>query len=105
MKRHLVKVVPKFNIGNNKLYTCNICQQSFSVRSHLSQHKKSAVHLQKKKNKNSDSYNVNSCGEINYSVNIKEENSEEESVDDSEGIFIKAEDIKVELKYEKSLDD
>ena len=90
-----------------KLFSCEICQSSFSNNSKLTRHKKTILHLQKQEYiKNLSNY-VN-CDEAIKVEAIKEEMFEEESVEDSfcggDGIIIKADDIKVEIKENGCVD-
>ena len=75
------------------LYSCEVCKKSFSSTSYLVKHNKTATHLNtkkfrenKKKSVNKDSTsnldNYFECGESFKVESIKEEISEDESVDD-----------------------
>ena len=98
-----------------KLYSCDVCQKSYSQSSKLSKHNKSAAHNEKMKSNNRIILITQSsfvdCGESIKTEDIKKEINEEEGVDDPLIIHQKTEnsniceDIKEEVKEEESVDD
>ena len=84
------------------LYSCEVCKKSFSSTSYLVKHNKTAVHLNTKKFRENTKKSVNKdstsnldnyieCGESFKVESMKEEISEDESVDDPISIDQKAE--------------
>ena len=69
-----------------KPYSCDVCQKSFAQSSGLSQHNKTAAHIERMKSKNINisptQSNFIDCGESIKEEDIKKEINEEESVDD-----------------------
>jgi uncharacterized Zn-finger protein len=70
-----------------KPYSCDVCQKSYSQSSGLSNHNKTAAHIERTKSKNTNNPITQSsfvdCVESIKEEDIKEEVKEEESVDDS----------------------
>ena len=71
---------------NDKSYSCDVCQTSYTTQSVLILHNKTAAHLKRKESLNiysSNSHNeLIDCGEVVKVEDIKEEMNEVESVDD-----------------------
>jgi uncharacterized Zn-finger protein len=67
-------------------FSCDVCQKSYSQSNALSQHNKTAAHMEKIKSNNTNIPPTQSsfvdCGETVKVEDIKEEMNEEESVDD-----------------------
>ena len=72
---------------NDKLYSCDVCQTTYTTQSVLILHNKTAAHLKRKESLNLSSSTSHTdfidCGEVVKVEDIKEEiKEEEESVDD-----------------------
>ena len=97
-----------------KPYSCDVCQKSYSRSSGLINHNKTAIHIEKIKNRNTNlpltHSSIVDCNEAIKEEDIKKEINEEESVDDPLSIHQDieksnvCEDIKKEVKEEESVD-
>ena len=65
-----------------KPYSCDVCQKSYSQSSGLSNHNKTASHIERTKNITITQSSFVDCGESIKEEDIKEEIKREESVDD-----------------------
>ena len=87
-----------------KPHKCDICHKSYSHCSLLSRHNKTPAHIKRKESKINDPILV--CVEsIKVENNKEREDIVDDPTSDDDGIIIKSEDIKCEIKEEESLKD
>ena len=88
-----------------KPFSCDVCQKSFTEKSTLSKHNKTAFHIKRMKSRNTKILLIQSsfvdCGESIKEEDFKEEIKEEESVDDPWSMSYSNESgVKKEIKEE-----